>query len=159
MVTIPFGIIGAVIGHLLLGYDLSMMSMFGMVALSGMVVNDAIVLIECVNSYLGSGMDFKEALCNAGIRRFRPIMLTSVTTIGGMAPMLLETDMQARFLIPMVISISVGIAFATLLTLIFVPSLLYILNDIRRMTHFFLSGVWPTNAEVEPAYLEGQSKE
>jgi len=108
---------------------------------------------------LGSGMDFKEALCSAGMRRFRPIMLTSVTTIGGLSPMLLETDMQARFLIPMAITISVGIGFATLLTLLFVPSLLYILNDIRRILHWLRSGAWVASVEVEPAYLEGKSNE
>lgn len=159
LVTVPFGIIGAVIGHLLLGYNLSMMSMFGMVALSGVVVNDAIVFIECVNTNLAKGIEFVTAVCNAGSRRFRPILLTSLTTVGGLTPMLLEQDMQAQFLIPMAISIAAGVAFATLLTLLLVPSLLFILNDMRRVVRWLRSGVWVANVEVEPAYTEGQSNE
>ena len=130
-----------------------------MVALSGVVVNDAIVLIECVNTYLASGMEFMDAVCSAGARRLRPILLTSLTTVGGLTPMLLETDMQAQFLIPMAISIAAGVAFATLLTLLLVPSLLYILNDIRRITHWIHSNAWLNNVEVEPAYLERQNQE
>ncbi|MCK5861071.1 MAG: efflux RND transporter permease subunit, partial [Candidatus Hydrogenedentes bacterium] len=158
LITVPFGIIGAVCGHLLLGYDLSMMSMFGMVALSGVVVNDAIVFIECVNTYLAKEMAFVDAICNAGIRRFRPILLTSLTTVGGLTPMLLEQDMQAQFLIPMAISIAAGVAFATVLTLLLVPSLLYILNDIRRIGHHLQTGVWLPATEVEPAYQENKEE-
>ena len=153
MITVPFGIIGAVLGHLLLGYDLSMLSLFGMVALSGVVVNDAIVLIECINTYIANGIPFFEAIRKGGARRFSAIFLTSVTTVGGLTPLMLEKDMQARFLIPMAISIAAGVAFATLLTLVLIPCLLCILNDFRRVLYWASQRRWPTPEEVEPARL------
>lgn len=152
MATIPFGLIGAVLGHLLLGYKVSAMSMFGMVALTGVVVNDGIVLIECINSYIAKGVPLYEAVRRGGARRFRAIFLTTISTVGGLTPLLLERDMQARFLIPMAISMAAGVAFATVLTLLFVPSLLCILNDFRRITRWMIKGVWPSPEEVEPAY-------
>ena len=127
MVTIPFGLIGAVAGHLVMGFDLTMLSMFGMVALAGIVVNDAIVLIECINERMASGMPLTEALCVGGARRFRAIVLTTLTTSFGLAPIILEKSMQAQFLIPMAISIAFGVAFASLLTLFLIPCLLLIL--------------------------------
>ncbi|WP_084407452.1 efflux RND transporter permease subunit [Maridesulfovibrio bastinii] len=129
MVSIPFGIVGAVIGHALLGYSLSLMSMFGIVALSGVVVNDSLVLIDTANVLRRKGHCAHDAVLNAGASRFRPIMLTTVTTFGGLAPMIAETSRQARFLIPMAISLGFGILFATLITLILVPSLYMILED------------------------------
>jgi len=157
--TIPFGIIGAVCGHLLLGYDLSIMSIFGMVALTGVVVNDAIVLIERVNVNLAEGMPFLEAIIQGGRRRFRAIILTTVSTIGGLAPMILETDFQAKFLIPMALSIAAGVAFATLLTLVLIPSLLVIVNDLRRLPARLLTGAWPPREAVEPAVGRGVAAE
>ncbi len=151
--TIPFGIIGAIIGHLLLGYSLSMMSVFGMVALSGVVINDAIVLIERVNGNLAEGMKLFDAIIQGGARRFRAIFLTSISTIGGLAPLILETDMQARFLIPMALSVAGGVAFATVLTLVLIPSLLVILNDLRRIIKKGITGEWPTRESVEPRVL------
>jgi multidrug efflux pump subunit AcrB len=149
--TVPFGIIGAVLGHLLLGYDLSMMSMFGMVALTGVVVNDAIVLIERVNENFACGMPFFDAILKGGARRFRAIFLTTLSTVGGLTPLILETDFQAKFLIPMALSIAAGVAFATILTLVLIPSLLAILNDFRLLVHRFKYGQWPRRLEVEPA--------
>lgn len=151
LIAIPFGIIGAVFGHLLMGFDLSIMSIFGMVALTGVVVNDAIVLIERINEYLAEGLPFREAIVQGGMRRFRAIILTSLSTIGGLAPMILETDFQARFLIPMALAIAAGVAFATLLTLVLIPSLLVILNDLRRLVARIRTGVWPPREAVEPA--------
>lgn len=151
MITVPFGIIGATFGHLVMGYELSMMSMFGMVALSGVVVNDAIVFIECFNGMLARGMPFMESLRKAGVRRFRAIFLTTVTTTGGLAPMLAERDMQAQFLIPMAISLAAGVCFATVLTLVLIPCLLAIVNDIRRLFCLVWNGYLPTREEVEPA--------
>ncbi len=159
LVTVPFGIIGAVVGHLLLGYDLTMMSMFGMVALSGVVVNDAIVYIECVNNYLKQEMGFADALRAAGVRRFRPILLTSLSTIGGLTPMLLERDVQAQFLIPMAISIAAGVAFATALTLILVPSLMHVVNDLRLFVRWWRVGIWSKPECVEPAYVMAYEQE
>ncbi len=149
--TVPFGIIGAIIGHLILCYTLSMMSMFGMVALTGVVVNDTIVLIERINENLARHMPFFEAIKAAGERRFRAILLTSLSTVGGLAPLILETDMQARFLIPMALSLAAGVSFATILTLVLIPSLLAIVNDCRRLTHRLQHGVWPSRESVEPA--------
>lgn len=151
MFTVPFGIIGAILGHLLLGYDLSIVSMFGMVALTGVVVNDAIVLIERVNENLAEGMPFFDAIIAGGARRFRAIILTTVSTVGGLAPLIMETNFQARFLIPMALSLAAGVAFATVLTLILVPSLFTILNDLRLLLHRLRKGYWPRRVEVEPA--------
>jgi multidrug efflux pump subunit AcrB len=149
--TVPFGIIGAVFGHLLLGYNLSMMSMFGMVALTGVVVNDAIVLIERINENLAEGMGFFAAIKKGGARRFRAILLTSLSTVGGLAPLILETDMQARFLIPMALSLAAGVTFATVLTLVLIPSLLAIVNDVRRLMVWAKTGSWPLREAAEPA--------
>lgn len=150
MVTIPFGLVGAAVGHLLFGLPLTIMSFFGMVAVAGIVVNDAIVLIDGFNIKLSNGARFFEALCEGSERRFRPIMLTTITTFFGLFPMILERSMQARFLIPMAISIAFGVAFSSLLTLIFIPCLLVILNDIRRIFKKWFTGVLPERETVEP---------
>jgi len=155
--TIPFGIIGSIWGHLLMGYDLSIMSIFGMVALTGVVVNDAIVLIERVNENFAEGLPFFEAIRTGGVRRFRAIFLTSLSTVGGLAPMILETNMQAKFLIPMALSLASGVAFATVLTLVLIPSLLVILNDFRRLFFRYRHGSWPTREQVEPARTRHQN--
>jgi multidrug efflux pump subunit AcrB len=131
MTAIPFGFIGAVGGHLLLGYDLSLMSMMGLVALSGVVVNDSIVLISAINEFRASGMTIHEAVVAGGTRRFRPILLTTLTTFFGLAPMILETSVQARFLVPMALSLGFGVLFATLITLQLVPAIYVILEDIQ----------------------------
>ena len=149
--TVPFGIIGAVAGHFILGYELSMMSMFGMVALTGVVVNDAIVLIDKININLSEGMGFFEAIRKGGVRRFRAIFLTTLSTVGGLTPLILETDLQAKFLIPMALSIAAGVAFATLLTLLLIPSILVIFNDFRRLFYRLRYKSWPSREEVEPA--------
>jgi multidrug efflux pump subunit AcrB len=137
MTSIPFGIIGAVFGHLIMGYSMSLVSLFGIVALSGVVVNGALVLIDCANGKRRLG---QAALCSiheAAVQRFRPIMLTTVTTFGGLAPMILETSRQARFLIPMALSLGFGIVFATFITLGIVPSLYMVLEDIKRFLRRF----------------------
>jgi len=151
MFTVPFGIIGAILGHLLLGYNLAMMSAFGMVALTGVVVNDAIVMIDRVNRNLADGMNFFDAVRLGAARRFRAVFLTTVSTVGGLLPIILESDFQAQMVIPMAISIACGVAFATLLTLILIPSLFSILNDIRLLAYRIRRGSWPTREEVEPA--------
>lgn len=153
MVTIPFGIIGAVLGHLAMGYNLSMMSIFGMVALTGVVVNDAIVLIERINENFAREIHFFQAILQGGSRRFRAIFLTTLSTVGGLAPMLMETDLQAKFLIPMAISLAAGVLFATLLTLVLIPCLLVILNDFRVLAFRLVRGGWPpSRTAIEPAF-------
>ena len=132
MSVIPFGIVGAVIGHLLMGFSLSIMSMCGIVALAGVVVNDSLVLVDYVNRHLAAGHTLHEAAREAGAARFRPILLTSMTTFAGLTPMLLETDIQAKFLIPMAVSLGFGILFATLITLLLVPCLYLVLEDLGR---------------------------
>ncbi len=134
MVAIPFGIVGAVIGHLIMGYSLSVLSMFGIVALSGVVVNGSLVLIDFANRRRSAGMNALESIHASAIHRFRPILLTTLTTFGGLAPMIFETSRQARFLIPMALSLGFGIVFATLITLILVPAFYIILEDLKRLT-------------------------
>lgn len=132
MSVIPFGIVGAVWGHMLMGMDLSIMSMCGVVALAGVVVNDSLVLVDYVNRHREEDGCLLTAVKNAGARRFRPILLTSLTTFAGLAPMLTETDMQAKFLIPMAVSLGFGILFATTITLLLVPSVYLMLEDVKK---------------------------
>jgi multidrug efflux pump subunit AcrB len=129
--VIPFGIVGAVFGHVVMGYDLSMMSMMGLVALSGVVVNDSLILVVAVNEHLKAGHSLQESVVRGSARRFRPILLTSLTTFFGLMPMILETSTQARFLIPMAISLGFGVLFATIICLIVVPASYVVLVDVR----------------------------
>lgn len=131
MLSIPFGIIGAILGHLLLGYELSIMSMFGIVALSGVVINDALVFIVTINRYRKEGMTPFNAVMASGPLRFRPIILTSLTTFFGLAPMIFETSMQAKFLIPMAISLGFGVLFATAISLLLIPAAYLIVEDTK----------------------------
>lgn len=130
LVAIPFGIVGAVIGHIILEYDLSLISLMGVIALSGVVVNDSLIMIDYANRRRGQRSAF-EAISQAGLRRFRPIMLTTATTFGGLTPLILETSLQAQYIIPMAISLGFGILFATAIILVLVPCLYLILEDIR----------------------------
>lgn len=133
LLAIPFGMVGAVIGHLVMGYSLSLMSMFGLVALAGVVVNDSLVLVDFINRLRREGSTTNEAVIAGAIKRFRPILLTTITTCGGLAPMILETSRQARFLIPMAISLGFGILFATMITLILVPCFYLVFEDIAEL--------------------------
>jgi len=135
MSAIPFGIVGATIGHLLMGFNLSILSMFGIVALSGVVVNDSLIMIDLINRERKAGIDLHQILQDCATRRFRPIMLTTLTTFCGLLPMIAEKSLQARFLVPMAISLAFGVMFATSITLLLVPSLYMILEDIK--TRFF----------------------
>lgn len=133
MSVIPFGLVGAVLGHMGMGLNLSIMSMCGVVALAGIVVNDSLVMVEFVNRERALGHSLREAALKAGVRRFRPILLTTVTTFVGIMPMALETDLQARFLIPMAVSLGFGILFATFITLFLVPVIYLIMEDAGRL--------------------------
>ncbi|HKK99256.1 MAG TPA: efflux RND transporter permease subunit, partial [Desulfotignum sp.] len=130
MACIPFGIVGAVLGHILLGFSLSLMSLFGLVALSGVVVNGSLVMVDSANKHRRQGKTAFTAITMAAAQRFRPIMLTTLTTFGGLSPMIFETSRQAQYLIPMAISLGFGIVFATLITLALVPCFYMILEDI-----------------------------
>lgn len=159
MFTVPFGLMGALYGHLMFGLTVTLMSLFGMVALAGVVVNDAIVLVDQVNATLRAGVPFVTALRQSGARRFRAIFLTSSTTVGGLATLILSRNMDAQWLKPMAVSLAIGLLFSTSLTLVFLPCLLGIFNDLRRGVHWILHGRWPTPEEVEPAYCEGQAND
>jgi multidrug efflux pump subunit AcrB len=133
MLSIPFGVVGAFLGHLIMGYSLSLFSLFGIVALSGVVVNDSLVMIDFANRRERDGKLSKhDAILSAAVQRFRPILLTTLTTFGGLAPMIFETSRQARFLIPMALSLGYGILFATVITLIIVPSLYLTVEDMEK---------------------------
>jgi multidrug efflux pump subunit AcrB len=132
MAAIPFGMVGAVLGHLIMGVNLSLLSLFGMVGLTGVVVNDSLVLIHATNRLREGGMGAGEAIVLGGRMRFRAILLTSLTTFAGLTPMILEKSLQARFLIPMAVSLGFGVLFATAITLLLVPCGYMILEDIRR---------------------------
>ena len=133
MSVIPFGIVGAVIGHIVMGKAISMFSLFGLIALAGVVVNDSLILIDFINKARQQGMAPSEAVIRSGKERFRPIILTSITTAAGLMPIMLETSLQAQFVIPMAISLSFGILFATVITLFLIPSLYLLLEDTGRV--------------------------
>ncbi len=139
MAAIPFGIIGAMAGHLIMGLNLSLLSLLGMVGLSGVVVNDSLVLIDMANRLRARGMTPKEAVFQAGRRRFRAIILTSLTTFAGLTPMIFERSVQARFLIPMAVSLGFGVLFATGITLILIPCGFLILEDLHGVRSSLLT--------------------
>ena len=131
MSAIPFGAVGALLGHWVMDYELSIMSMMGIVALSGVVVNDSLILIIATNQIRRAGASAIDAAVQGATLRFRPILLTSLTTSFGLTPMILETSVQARFLVPMAISLGFGILWTTFVILLTVPALYVILEDIK----------------------------
>ena len=135
LVAIPFGMVGALIGHIMLGYDLSLVSVMGVIALSGVVINDSLIMIDYANRKRGDS-DAREAICQAGVRRFRPILLTTLTTFGGLMPLIFEESLQAQYIIPMAISLGFGILFSTAIVLVLVPCLYLILEDIQSRFSF-----------------------
>ena len=132
MSAIPFGLIGAILGHLLLGLDISLLSLSGMIAVAGVVVNDNLVLVDYINRKRIQGVELSQAIRDAGAARFRPIVLTSLTTFAGLTPLMLERSVQAQFLIPMAVSMAFGVLFATVVSLLLVPASYYILEDLRQ---------------------------
>ncbi|HVS16031.1 MAG TPA: efflux RND transporter permease subunit [Thermoanaerobaculia bacterium] len=133
MSAIPFGLIGAVWGHVLLGMELTVISTFGVIALTGVVVNDSLVMVDFINRHRAGGMPIDVAIREAGATRFRAILMTSLTTFAGLTPLLLEKSLQARFLIPMAVSLAFGVLFATAITLVLVPLLYRVQSDARRV--------------------------
>jgi multidrug efflux pump subunit AcrB len=155
MVAIPFGVVGALLGHIGLGYSLSFMSIMGMIALAGVVVNDSIVMVDAINEFRKNGMTTSEAVVAASTRRFRPILLTSLTTFLGLMPMIFETSVQARFLIPMAVGLGFGVLFTTPVALLVVPSIYMMIEDITRILrgfHWLVIG--PSEPEHAHAPLE-----
>jgi multidrug efflux pump subunit AcrB len=129
MSTIPFGWIGAILGHLVFDLPLGLLSIFGIVGLSGVIVNDALVMIDFANQGRAAGQRWSEALVFAGKARFRPILLTSLTTFLGVFPIIIETSVQAQFLIPMAVSLGLGILFGTGVLMMIVPALAMLQRD------------------------------
>lgn len=156
---VPFSFVGVAWGHYFHGQQLSILSFLGVVALIGIIVNDSLVLVGKMNSFLKEGMTFKEAVYQAGYVRFRAIFLTSMTTIAGLAPLIMEKSFQAQFLIPMAIAVAYGIGIATVLTLILLPVFLSSWNDFRRYFYYLWSGgIMPSAEEIEPAVKEMESE-
>ncbi len=147
MSAIPFGFMGAIWGHLITGFQLSMMSVIGCVALSGVVVNDSLVLVNWVNLRREEGASMGDAVQGAGVARFRAILLTSLTTFAGLTPMMLEQDVQARFMIPMAVALAFGVLFATAVTLLLVPCSYLILEDLKQLP----GRLWSRRPDLEAA--------
>ena len=133
MSAIPFGLIGAFWGHMITGFDLSMFSIIGLMALTGVVVNDSLVLLDYISNMRDEGNSAAESVRLGAARRFRAILLTTLTTFAGLTPLLLEKSLQARFMIPMAVSLAFGVVFATFITLVLVPALYMIVEDIKLL--------------------------
>jgi Cu/Ag efflux pump CusA/ribosome modulation factor len=156
--AIPFGILGSLIGHILLDLELTLWSFIGMVAVSGIVVNDNLILMDYINIKRKKGTALVTAVCEAGKQRFRPILLTSLTTFAGLTPLILETSIQAKFLVPMAVSLAFGVIFATFISLLLVPST-YLLLDQWKKSFTRLNAPNAANMitteTVESAYQRG----
>ncbi|MFC1528235.1 efflux RND transporter permease subunit [Candidatus Neomarinimicrobiota bacterium] len=152
---IPLGIIGAVIGHFLMGIPVSILSFLGIVALAGIIINDSVVLLDRYNKNIKSGEDVKDAIFNAGMIRFRPIVLTTLTTAVGLAPLILQKSQQGQWLVPMALAVAAGLIFGTIITLLMLPSALYVVSDLRvlknRFAHRFMGRALLHRSEMEPA--------
>ena len=153
-ILVPFSIIGVLWGHWIQGYIVSMLSWFGAIALAGIVVNDSLVLVSTFNRKMKQGETFHQALIETGLSRFRPVLLTSLTTIAGLGPLVFLRSHQAQFLSPMAISVAYGLAFGTLLTLMMLPALLVIANRFRIWLYWWITKQKPTPEMVEPAIRE-----
>lgn len=149
MGVIPFGMVGALIGHMVLGLPFSFLSVFGIVALAGVVVNDSLIMVDFVNRAVDEGKDLETAAIQAGTQRIRAILLTSLTTFFGLLPMLLETSLTAQMVMPMAVSLGFGILFATVITLFLIPCLYVILVDVDRGRDVFSSHTYETVLEHE----------
>jgi len=149
MLAIPFGVVGAIIGHVIMGYGLSLISMMGIVAVSGVVVNDSLVLISATNDFRAAGMSPYDAIIAGATRRFRPILLTTLTTFFGLVPMIMETSVSARFLIPMALSLGFGVLFSTFVILILVPSVYLIGEGVRALVRRVKDYIWGAPPPLE----------
>jgi multidrug efflux pump subunit AcrB len=150
MLAIPFGIIGIVWGHLLLGFDLTFLSIIGFVALAGVVVNNSLILVEFSNEMREKGVSLPDSLAKAGRLRLVPICLTTVTTLAGLAPLMLEQSFQARFLIPMAISLVFGLMSSTVLTLFALPATMMVIDDFVRLARRLWTGRADATSEASP---------
>jgi multidrug efflux pump subunit AcrB len=156
---IPISLTGVAWGHWIHGFPVNILSLLGVIALIGIMVNDGLVLIGKFNNNLKEGFTFNEGLIDAGKSRFRAIFLTSATTVAGLTPLILEKSRQAQFLKPMAISVSYGIAFATLLTLVMLPIFLSLNNQVKVIFKWLVSGEFPNQETVERAVIEKVEEE
>ena len=145
--AVPFGLIGAVLGHAIMGYTMSFVSVLGLVALSGVVINGSLVLITAINDFRKEGVELHDAVISGTVRRVRPVVLTSLTTFFGLTPIIFETSLQARFLIPMAISLGFGVLFVTAIALLLVPASYLAMTDVQR----WLAGRRGTRPPQQPA--------
>ncbi|GGI85679.1 efflux RND transporter permease subunit [Shewanella gelidii] len=151
MAVIPFGIIGSVLGHMVLGLDLSALSMFGIIAAAGVVVNDSLVMVDYINNARRRGIVMRQAVIDAGCKRFRAILLTSLTTFIGLVPIMTETSMQAQMVIPMAVSLAFGVLFATIVTLLLIPCLYLFIEDIKAFLRKAWHSIFGTDEEQDIA--------
>ena len=158
LMMIPLGWLGALWGHGIEGIPVSMLSAWGMVALSGVIINDAVVFLAKYNSLIQSGRTLKQAAYEAGIARFRAILLTTITTTLGLYPIILETSFQAQFLVPMAVALAYGVMIGTSFILMFFPVLILVLNDIRRLAYWMYFGEWKKAEDLEPANIHQRRK-
>jgi len=149
ILVLPAGLAGAILGHGIVGIPVSLLSVFGMIALIGVLVNDAVLFLDRYNDLIREGYSSFEAAVEASRSRFRPILLTTVTTVAGLLPLIAEKSMQAQFLIPMAVSIAFGVLFGTIMILLFFPSALLFGNDVKRFFTWLWTGKKPSHAEVE----------
>ena len=156
LLLIPFAFIGVVIGHWFHGLAISMLSMFGILAVAGVVINDSLVLISTMNRLLKEGTPFRKAVIEASLSRFRPILLTTVTTVAGLMPIVFETSLQAQFLIPMAVALAYGLLAATFTMLLLLPPLLMGMNNSRLVWRWLWEGEKASREEVEPSVKEEQ---
>lgn len=154
MTAIPFGFVGAVFGHIVMGLPLTVLSMFGLVALAGVAVNDSLVMVDFINRARDTGLSLNEAVRLAGVKRFRPILLTSLTTFAGLTPLILEKSVQAQFLIPMAISLGFGVMFSTAVTLLLVPACYLLIEDVKNVFRTWWRIVSGKEGEVEQVPVE-----
>ena len=143
MSIIPLGFVGAVLGHLVLGYDFSILSLMALIGLSGIVVNDSIILVSTIDENIESGENLNEAIVNGACARLRAVILTSATTMGGLTPLLFETSLQAQFLIPMAVTLVFGLFVTTFLVLLVAPALIAVQHDVVEMAQ----RIWGARSE------------
>jgi len=156
MSVIPFGVVGAIIGHAILGMAVNVLSILGIIALAGVVVNDSLIMVDFVNRARREGYALADAAVNAGTQRFRAIILTSLTTFMGLLPIIFEKSLQAQFIIPMAASLAFGILFATVITLLLVPALYLILDDFKGLFRSDKKGTDVDNESVKEIKLASE---
>lgn len=154
---LPFGLIGVAVGHVIQGIPVSILSTYGIIALIGIIINNAVVLVTYLNRSLKTGKPFTQAVHDAGIARFRPILLTTLTTIGGLAPLMFEQSLQAQFLVPMAVSVAYGMMFGMFVTLLILPVMLILLNRLRYGVAWLWTGQRPVAEQLEPSVRENQT--